>query len=475
MKDSLAQMFAQWAGSECTTIEGMPQSGSDRRYYRLSGNGKTAIGVYNADVKENAAFLGFSRSLAAANVSVPAIYAADQDKCIYLQQDLGNQTLFQYLTQQRAAVGQWSVDMTAIYEKTLTALVDIQVKGRTCINYNLCYPRAAFDRQSMLWDLHYFKYYFLKLAHLPFDEQLLENDYNTLINYLLEVDCDFFLYRDFQSRNIMVCNNQPWFIDYQGGRRGALQYDVASLLFDAKADIPAPVRQRLLNFYLDRLSERINIDRVEFLNHFYAYVYIRIMQAMGAYGFRGFYERKEHFLKSIPFAINNLQYLLHNHQLPVALPELNAVWNGICESETLKAVGAKPKLTVTVSSFSYKRGWPTDNSGNGGGFVFDCRALPNPGRYPQYKTLTGKDNAVIQFFANEQAAMQPFNSLAQQMVRINVERYIQRGFDNLMVSFGCTGGQHRSVYCAECMATWLRATFDVNVIVKHLEQDNKLQ
>jgi hypothetical protein len=338
------------------------------------------------------------------------------------------------------------------------------------VDYSVCYPREAFDKQSMMWDLNYFKYYFLKLAKIPFDEQALEDDFQAFSDYLLSAPSDYFLYRDFQSRNVMLKNGGVHFIDYQGGRRGALQYDLASLLYDGKADIPQEVRSQLFRFYIAELKNYIPVNESEFTSYFNGFVLIRIMQAMGAYGFRGFYEKKEHFLKSIPFAINNLKNLLPELNLPVELPELLNVLQLLTQSETLKEIGqVKSNLTVRITSFSYKKGIPSDPSGNGGGFVFDCRALNNPGRYAEYKNLTGKDLKVQQFI-EQNSEMKLFLKPVKTLVEQTVKNYLERGFSHLSVSFGCTGGQHRSVYAAEKLAAWLRNNFPVNVVLVHREQ-----
>ena len=463
----LSSLYEKWSGKHVTQYIELPPSGSNRRYYRLTGDGGTAIGVYNADRKENEAFIGFSRSLRKAGVAVPEIYAEDLSYGLYLQQDLGDVTLYSLLTDiKKANNGAFTDQLKNIYKKVLKSLVVIQTKGTENIDFNLCYPRPSFDRQSMMWDLQYFKYYFLKLSHVIFDEQALENDYNVLIDYLLEVKHDYFLYRDFQSRNIMIVDGEPWFIDYQGGRRGALQYDVASLLYDAKADIPQAVREELLAYYMDLLGD----NKDDFESHYYAYVLIRIMQAMGAYGYRGFFERKEHFLKSIPFALANLSSIIDNHPLPIKVPELMRVLNDIATSEKLLSIASATRLKVTVTSFSYKHGIPVDNSGNGGGFVFDCRALPNPGRYEKYKAFTGKDQIVIDFFDDVHDTMEAFLSPVRTLIAQSISKYVERGFTNLAINFGCTGGQHRSVYCAEQTASWIKDNFDVDVVLKHWEQ-----
>lgn len=471
-KTRLIQLFEEWAGEEARSFVMLPPSGSYREYYRIGGRSKSAMGVYNEDKKENATFLEFSAHFKSKGLAVPEMYAIDQANNIYLQQDLGDVTLYSFLQGMRKG-DEFSDELRGFYKKTINELIAFQIKGGEGLDYNMCYPRKAFDRQSMLWDLHYFKYYFLKLARVPFDEQALEDDYHAFIDFLLEADQEYFLYRDFQSRNIMVKDDQPWFIDYQGGRKGALQYDLASLLYDGKADIPQSVREELLSYYIDHLKTYKNFDIDKFIKQYYGYVFIRIMQAMGAYGFRGFYEKKEHFLKSIPFAIKNLSYLLKTVDLGIELPTLIAALKNVTESEELKNIGQnKTALTVKITSFSFKRGIPVDVSGNGGGFVFDCRAIHNPGRYPEYFDKTGKDAEVIEFFGKE-PEMSDFLSDVFSIVDKSVEKYMSRGFQNLMVNFGCTGGQHRSVYSAEQLSRHLQHKYKLNVQLKHVEQEMK--
>jgi hypothetical protein len=342
------------------------------------------------------------------------------------------------------------------------------VAGRD-LNYKVCYPRSSFDRQSIAWDLNYFKYYFLRLAGVPFNEQALELDFSRLTKLLLAAPHDYFLYRDFQSRNVMLRDGNPWFLDYQGGRKGALHYDIASLLYDGKADLPPALRQQLLEHYLDSLAGYIDLDRDAFMEHYYAYVYVRILQALGAYGFRGFYERKAHFLQSVPYALKNLRWLAHNVRLPVALPSLLDALQAMQASEKLRSLSAPaPGLTVRVFSFSFHNGIPADESGNGGGFVFDGRSLPNPGREEKYRQLTGKDEPVIEYL-DHQPGVHEFLDHAFSLVDSSVANYRQRGFSNLIVSFGCTGGQHRSVYLAEHLAEHLRGAEGVDVQVRHMQ------
>ena len=471
VKNKLGILFRTTFGVDPGSFEMLPHSGSYREYVRLRAGELTAIGTYNADVKENRAFLSFSRQFRASGIPVPAIYAQSKDTQIYLQEDLGSLTLFDFLAETRIQEG-FSRTITEEYKKVLEILPAIQVTAGRQIDFSVCYPRAAFDQQSMMWDLSYFKYYFLKLARIPFDEQLLEDDFQKFAAYLLSADSNYFLYRDFQSRNVMLKDGKVWFIDYQGGRKGALQYDLASLLYDGKADIPQGVRDELFGFYLDELEKIIPVDRYEFMRFFKGFVLIRIMQAMGAYGFRGFYEKKEHFLKSIPFALDNLESILRKLDLPVELPELTKVLHLVSQSSFLRSIGQKEHtLTVRVSSFSYKKGLPADPSGNGGGFVFDCRAIHNPGKYAEYKTLTGKDTPVGQFL-EDKSEMPGFLSLVTSLVEQSVKKYMERGFTHLSVGFGCTGGQHRSVYAAEKVAGYLKNNFPVNVVLFHRELEN---
>jgi hypothetical protein len=346
-----------------------------------------------------------------------------------------------------------------------------QVGAGRDLNYKVCYPRASFDRLSIAWDLNYFKYYFLRLAGIPFNEQALETDFSHLTKFLLGADRNYFLYRDFQSRNVMWRDGRSYFLDYQGGRRGALQYDIASLLYDGKADLPPELRQQLLDHYLDTLAGFIPLEREDFMQHYYAYVYVRIMQALGAYGFRGFYERKAHFLQSVPYALKNLRWLLHHVQLPVALPALTDAFKSMLGSEKLQGVASEGKyLTVRIFSFSFHQSQPQDGSGNGGGFVFDARSLPNPGREERFKDLTGKDAPVIDFLGQQESVQQYLASVIA-LMDSSVNTYQLRGFKNLMVSFGCTGGQHRSVYLAEQLAKHLRGRAGVEVVVRHLEME----
>ena len=444
--------------------------GSGRAIVRLTGGGFSAIGIVHSVREENLAFLEFSRHFRRHGLPVPEIYAEDLSAGAYLEEDLGDTTLFEFLSANRTGEA-IAPEVMEAYRKVVAVLPRFQVEACRDLNYKVCYPRSSFDRQSIAWDLNYFKYYFLRLAGVPFNEQALEDDFSRLTKFLLNADRDYFLYRDFQSRNVMLRSGQPFFLDYQGGRKGALQYDIASLLFDGKADLPPRMRQELLDYYLECLGGHIKVDREAFMEHYYAYVYVRILQALGAYGFRGFYERKAHFLQSVPYALKNLCWLASHVKLPIALPALMEALDGIAASEKLQGLDSSAEaLTVRIFSFSFHREMPSDESGNGGGFVFDTRSLPNPGREEQFRSMTGMDAAVIDYL-NREASVHQYLAHVLSLVDASVNEYRRRGFKNLMVSFGCTGGQHRSVYLAEQLAKHLRDTSGVDVVVRHIEQE----
>jgi aminoglycoside/choline kinase family phosphotransferase len=442
--------------------------GSGRAIVRLAGGGFSAIGILYSVREENVAFLEFSRHFRRHGLPVPEIYAEDLGQGAYLEEDLGDTSLFEFLGANRTGADLAPPAIEA-YRKVVAVLPRFQVQAGRDLNYKVCYPRASFDRQSIAWDLNYFKYYFLRLAGIAFNEQALEHDFARLTKFLLSASHEYFLYRDFQSRNIMLRDEQPFFLDYQGGRKGALQYDIASLLYDGKADLPPELRQQLLGYYLDCLGALIAVDREAFMEHYYAYVYVRIMQALGAYGFRGFYERKAHFLQSVPYALKNLRWLAHHVKLPIALPALMDAFNAMLASDKLQGLASSADpLIVRIFSFSFHRQMPVDESGNGGGFVFDGRCLPNPGREEEFRALTGKDAPVIDYL-NRRESVHQFLSAVMSLVDRSVSSYQSRGFKNLMVSFGCTGGQHRSVYLAEQLARHLRDSNGVETVVRHLE------
>ena len=468
--DVLNKLFEQYFHAPPEHVQPLQGElgGSGRKIIRFSNEKHRAIGILYGVREENEAFLAFSKHFRRHGLPVPEIYAEDLSHGAYLEEDLGDTTLFEFLSNNRTGENIFPQVIEA-YRKVVAVLPRFQVEASRDLNYEVCYPNPSFDRQSIAWDLNYFKYYFLRLAGIPFNELALEDDFSRLTEFLLSAPRDYFLYRDFQSRNIMLRNGDPFFVDYQGGRRGALQYDIASLLYDAKADLPPDLRQQLLDHYLDRLSSFVPLDREAFLRHYYAYVYIRIMQALGAYGFRGFFERRAHFLQSVPYALKNLRWLLHHVRLPVPLPALMDAFKGMLASEKLQGLACEAdNLVVRIFSFSFHQGLPKDESGNGGGFVFDGRSLPNPGREERFKTLTGKDTPVIDYL-NQQESVHQFLAGVLSLVDSSISSYQQRGFKNLMVSFGCTGGQHRSVFLAEQLAKRLRVRNGLEVVVRHLE------
>lgn len=474
IEKALAQLFENWAGEQPDLVLPLAPSGSNRVYYRLQSKKRSAIGAFSPDDKETKAFLSFSKHFKIKDLPIPEIYAEDPKHKIYLQEDLGFTSLYSYLLQKDEYFPDYLIQ---IYKKVVEQLARLQIVGSEGLDYSVCYPRSSFDRQSMIWDFNYFKYYFLKLAKAPFDEQILEEDMDRFSDYLLQADGEYFMFRDFQTRNIMVKAGEPYFIDYQGGRKGALQYDLASLLYQAKANIPPDIRLELLNHYLDTVEQLITIDREKWIEYYYGFVLIRCIQVLGAYGYRGLYERKEHFIKSIPFALRNVKWIFENRNFPVDMPEVKAALTHIIESKQFepfdKIKARSSLLTVTINSFSYKIGGiPGDGSGNGGGFVFDCRFIHNPGRYEPYKKLTGRDETVINFLRHH-SNMDDFMNNVFRIVDNAIEDYIERSFTHLMVNFGCTGGQHRSVYAADALANHIQEKYGVKLKVHHIEQEKK--
>jgi len=492
----LRELFHSWKGEDVSLLDSLPPSGSYREYCRITASdGSKIIGAWNTDVRENKAFLCFSDHFASLGLPVPAVLARHSSGMAYLLEDLGDETLLEYCTR-RDFHRELTVEVKDMYRKVLSVLPAFQVRGGSGLDYHNAYPRAAFDRQSMMWDLNYFKYYFLKLARVPFDEQGLETDFKTLCDFLLEADSGYFLYRDFQSRNVMIHGGEPYFIDYQGGRMGALQYDVASILFEAKTNLAPEFRQELLETYLEALQSYAPVSREVFMQHYYGFVYIRTMQAMGAYGFRGLYEKKPLFLQSIPMAVQTLGWLDEHVTLPVSLPALSAAWRYLARSPRIARLASEAAasavvtvpgseasadfrtsgsvsagtnqepLTVSVWSFSYRKGIPEDTSGNGGGFVFDCRSVNNPGRVEAFRNLTGKDAAVKHMLFGDDG-MKLFLEHVTSLVEASVANYLERGFTHLHIAFGCTGGQHRSVYAAERLYQHLHRREGLRVELHH--------
>ena len=451
MKERLISLFENHFGHRPEVILEMAADGSTRQYFRLAhGEDETAVGAIGPDREENRAFLDFAKAFREAGLPVPLIYGEDREAGVWLEEDLGDTTLFKALAAARVECSDedFPAEAEQLFRKALAILPRFQVLGNEAIDYRVAYPRQAFDKQSILWDLNYFKYHFLKLGHVAFNEQRLEDDFSRLTELLLEADADYFLYRDFQSRNIMIRAGEPWFIDFQGGRKGALQYDVASLLYDAKADIPQPLRDALLEHYLDALDEYVQVDRVLFRDRYTGFVLVRLLQALGAFGYRGFFERKRHFLESVWYAAESLAGLLADG-LPIELPELELVLRRIADRWTRSQALSETQcnLEVLVQSFSFKDGYPPDIKGHGGGYVFDCRGLPNPHDQPELRELTGETDEVADFL-EPQELVQEYWENVRGIVEAHVEDYVDRGLTSLTISFGCTGGRHRSVFMA---------------------------
>lgn len=468
MSEIIKQLFEKKFGVAPESITALPQSGSERVYYRVKSNDISVIGAFNSDIKENEAFFAFTETFCKHGVNVPELLAVDGNRKHYLVTDLGNETLFDRIK----TIGNNRDDKLNIIKRVLLDLVKFQTSTFNDIDFSLCYPRSSFDKQSILWDLNYFKYCFLKLADIAFDEQLLENDFITLSDKLVSVPQNCFMIRDFQSRNIMINNDKIYFIDYQGGRKGPLQYDVASLLYSPKTALSSEDRDAMLQFYVDNLEQLSSDDGKKFIDTYYDFVLIRILQALGAYGYRGLFQRKANFKSSIHVAIDNLSDLSKRGLIDSRLTEIIKVIGKLASSTWAKEYTPDGnRLTIEVTSFSFRKSIPNDKTDNGGGFVFDCRGLPNPGRYTEYRRSNGTDKDVIDFL-EKYPEVEKFQNLAREIVKISVEDYISRKFNHLCINFGCTGGQHRSVYNAESMAKWLKANFDVDVILLHTEKEN---
>ena len=474
MAQSLSQLFFEATGKMAGEQTALTASGSNRRYYRIESEDKTTslIGVQGTSRDENHAFLYMAEHFMKKGLNVPKVLAVSDDEMNYVQQDLGNVLLFDYIAEGRKT-GVFSAREKEMLRKTVRGLARFQVVGAEEFDFNQCYPQPEFNLRSILWDLNYFKYCFLKATGLDFQEDKLENEFERLAYILLQNRMNAFMYRDFQSRNVMVCkdadgNEVPYFIDFQGGRRGPVFYDVASFLWQAKANYHPDLREELVELYIEEMQKYLPVDREVFYDTLKHFVLFRTMQVLGAYGFRGYFEKKPHFLQSIPCAIDNLRHLLKHASEDY--PYLIQVLKEMTAMKQFKDVGVRKPLVVRVMSFSYKKGVPADPSGNGGGFVFDCRAVNNPGKYERYTHFTGMDEPVIQFL-EEDGEIKPFLEQAYQLVDFSVKRYMDRGFQNLMVSFGCTGGQHRSVYSAEKMAQHINEKFGVEVQLIHREQN----
>lgn len=454
--------FVKFSGLRPDVISPLPRSASDRSYFRITQGDKTYIATHSPDADETRAFIYLSGHFASKNLPVPRVLFYDESQGIYFQSDLGNTSLYDVIENHHD-------QRLPLCKKALEHLVDFQVKGAEGLDFSYCFPRHSFDSASVLWDLNYFKYCFLKPARIVFHEGRLEDDFVRLSADLTHSSCNYFLYRDFQSRNIMIHNDEFFFIDFQGGRRGSLCYDPASFIFSARSPFSSQEKEILVSHYREVLiKNKISTDAFD--NGFNGYLLLRVLQAFGAYGYRGWFERKPGFSDILPRAIQNLNELMPRFGFVEKYPELKKVTDQISGySGMLYKPVKESKLTVRIYSFSYKHQHPSDDSGNGGGFEFDCRALPNPGKYDEYKFLSGRDESVITFL-KAQDEVNEFLQNTRHIVTQSVEKYISRGFTHLQVGYGCTGGQHRSVYCAEQLAAFLKKNYPVKVTLCHMRE-----
>ena len=504
--DKLIELYTEWAGAEPAGVEKLPVQGSNRAYYRLTdADGMSVVGCVGTSRDENHAFIYLARHFAKRRIPVPKLLAVSGDKLRYLQEDLGKQSLFDAIRGGREAGGRYNQREKRLLVSVIRELPNIQLRGARGLDWSNCYPQPEFDIDSVLFDLNYFKYCFLKPTELDFHELKLEANFRLFAKDLTSEPMDSFLYRDFQARNIMLdANDHPYFIDFQGGRKGPFYYDLASFLWQASAKYSFKLRRELVYEYYDALKNYTEVPSVRhFVNRLSLFVLFRTLQVLGAYGFRGYFERKKHFLDSIPPAIQNLRDVLKMGEKVFPYPYMLEMLRRLTElprfaqleqpavnradgfritaqniyrahpqdgPATYSKYDGKGPLVVRVYSFSYRKGIPEDPSGNGGGYVFDCRSTHNPGRYEPYKKLTGLDEPVIRFLEDDGEILQFLESVYR-LADHHVKRYIQRGFTSLMFSFGCTGGQHRSVYSAQHLAEHLHNKFGVEVIVNHREQN----
>lgn len=467
----LEVLFEQYTRQKPDNIYELPSSGSNRRYFRITGSGMSLIGAKGLDVEENIAFMEIAKHFRLKGLPVPQVLCASNDNMFYLQEDLGDITLFNTIQQGRET-SNFSPDEVALLKKTISTLPKLQFEGGKGLDYSICFPQPEFDERNVWFDCNYFKYCFLKTTGLEFSEIRLHDDLTKMAADLLEDgNQETFMYRDFQARNVMLVDGNPYFIDFQGGRKGPLYYDLASFVWQAKANYPTSLKEELIETYREALKKYTDIPKDVFYKKLRLFVLFRTMQVLGAYGFRGYFEKKPHFLQSVPFAIDNLRKLIQEEPFD-EYPYIQELLEQLTTMRQFSDLRVERKLEVRIFSFSYKKGIPVDTSGNGGGYVFDCRAINNPGKYDHFKHFTGLDKEVIDFL-EEDGEVTKFLSHVYELADAHVTRYMERKFTNLMFSFGCTGGQHRSVYCAQHLAEYLAKKYNITVIVYHREQDIK--
>ena len=504
--EKLLSLYESWAGCKPANVEMLAGQGSNREYYRFTNtDDSTVIGVIGTSRDEDHAFIYLAQHFCKRQLPVPEVLAVSDDELRYLQTDLGQVSLFDAIRGGREAGGRYNAEEQMLLVKTIRQLPNIQIRGARELEWNNCYPQPEFDADSVLFDLNYFKYCFLKPTELDFHELKLEADFRLFAKDLTSEKMQCFLYRDFQARNVMLdAKGNPYFIDFQGGRKGPFYYDLASFLWQASAHYSFKLRRQLCAEYYKALSQYTEVPSVRhFVHRLSLFVLFRTLQVLGAYGFRGYFERKKHFIDSIPPAIQNLRDILRLGNKVFPYPYMMDMLRRLTEMPqftrieqpalsradgykttpvniyathpqdgpaTFSKYDGKGPLTVHVYSFSFHKGIPEDPSGNGGGYVFDCRSTHNPGRYEPYKKLTGLDAPVIRFLEDDGEIIE-FLKPVYQLADHHVQRYIQRGFTSLMFCFGCTGGQHRSVYSAQHLAEHIHEKFGVEVEITHREQN----
>lgn len=463
-------LFRKHTGAEPENAVALTGSGSNRSYFRLHGGGTSLMGVTGTDVKENNAFITLAAHFRSQGLPVPEVLAVSEDGISYLQEDLGDLLLADLVAAAHKNGGiEEGGQLEALLCRTTGLLPKIQFEGASGLDFSVCYPQPSFDRRMVMFDLNYFKYCFLKPSGIEFNEIDLQDDFERFADELLKDEGETFLYRDFNARNVMIKDGEPYFIDFQGGRRGPIYYDVASFIWQARARYPQWLKEKMLGSYLDSLASYVEVDRDAFKERLKMFRLFRTLQVLGAYGFRGLVEQKAQFVVSIPQALADLKDLLA--EMPDDYPYMSEVLRKMTVLPRFAVQSEDGRLEVRVSSFSFKKGIPQDMSGNGGGYVFDCRSIHNPGRYEPYRKLTGRDEPVIRFLEDDGEII-GFLEHVYGVVDPHVETYSRRGFTSLMVSFGCTGGQHRSVYCAEHLAHHLAEKYpEIRVRLIHREQN----
>ncbi len=469
----IIRLYRELMGKTPDRVEEIPGAVSIRRYFRIHQGSESLIGTISPDAKETQAFTEFSKKFRDTGIRVPEVLAVSTDQHFYLQTDLGDHRLHEMVVNRDTP--ELDNQLVNYYTAALKELVKIQFRAHEKIDYSVCVPRSSFDRQSVLWDLNHFKYYFLKPSGIPFDEQLLEDAFQQFADHFGQLEADHFMFRDFQTRNIMIHEGTVWLIDFQGGRKGPLQYDLASLIYESKAALSPADRSGIIDLYLESISAYADVDRAEFMKGFYLAALIRILQALGAYGLRGMVEKKAVFLQSIPMGLENLGEVFDHVDEKGVSAYFKSLLNDVVETKCAyrKLPGIFDGLTLTIYSFSYRKPLPDDLTGNGGGFVYDCRFLANPGKCEELKMLNGFDQEVQQFLEKDPAVERFLDSVKSQ-AGAAVNAYRELGYKNLMFSFGCTGGRHRSVYLSHQFANWCRSLQDVRVIEIHRELDREV-